>query len=44
MKMLEEMKPLSLQDKCRLMRRWNIIANFCNLNPSIVEAMKLFLR
>jgi hypothetical protein len=42
MKMLEEMKPLSLEDKCKLMRRRNVIANFCNLNPSLIEAMRLF--
>jgi hypothetical protein len=42
MKMLDEMKSLSLDDKCRLMMRWNVMATFCNLNPSIVEAMKLF--
>lgn len=42
MKMLDEMRPLNLQDKGRLMRRWNVIANFCNLNPSLIEAMKLF--
>jgi hypothetical protein len=42
MKMLDEMKPLSIDDKCRLMMRWNVMATFCNLNPSIVEAIKLF--
>lgn len=42
MKMLDEMKSLSVDDKSRLMRRWNVMATFCNLNPSIVEALKLF--
>jgi hypothetical protein len=42
MKMLDEMKPLSIDDKCGLMMRWNVMATFCNLNPSIVEAIKLF--
>jgi hypothetical protein len=42
MKMLDEMKPLGIDDKCRLMMRWNVMATFCNLNPSIVEAIKLF--
>lgn len=42
MKMLEEMKSLHIGDKCRLMQRWNVMAAFCNLNPSIVEAMRLF--
>jgi hypothetical protein len=42
MKMLDEMKNLSFGDKCRLMHKWNVIAAFCNLNPSIVEAIKLF--
>jgi hypothetical protein len=42
MKMLDEMKSLSLADKCNLMRRWNVIAAFINLNPSILEAIKLF--
>jgi hypothetical protein len=31
MKMLDEMKPLSIDDKCRLMMRWNVMATFCNL-------------
>ena len=42
MKMLEEMHPLSIDDKSRLMMRWNVIAAFINLNPSILEAIKLF--
>ena len=42
MKMLDEMKPLSIDDKCRLVMRWNVMATFCNLNSSIVEAIKLF--
>jgi hypothetical protein len=42
MKMLDEMNGLQLEDKFRLMRRWNVIAAFVNLNPSILEAIKLF--
>jgi hypothetical protein len=42
MRMLDETNSLSRQDKYRLMNRWNVMANFCNLNPSIIEAMKLF--
>jgi hypothetical protein len=42
MKMLEEMNSLSRDDKWRLMRKWNVVAAFINLNPSILEAMKLF--
>ena len=42
MKMLDEMEQLSRHDKTRLLMRWNVIANFCNLNPSLLEAMKLF--
>ena len=42
MKMLDEMKSLSMDDKSRLMMRWNVMATFCNLNPSIVEAVRIF--
>ena len=42
MKMLDEMNSLSIDDKSRLMMRWNVIATFINLNPSIIEAIKLF--
>jgi hypothetical protein len=42
MKMLAEMTSLSIDDQCRLMQKWNIIAAFVNLNPSIIEAIKLF--
>jgi hypothetical protein len=42
MKMLDEMNSLSIDDKSRLMRRWNVIATSVNLNPSIIEAIKLF--
>jgi hypothetical protein len=42
MKMINEMMPLSIDDKCRLMRKWNVIAAFVNLNPSIIEAITLF--
>jgi hypothetical protein len=42
MKMLDEMKQLEIGDKLRLMSTWNVAAAFCNLNPSIIEAIKLF--
>lgn len=42
MKMLDEMNPLTIDDKCRLMQKWNVIAAFVNLNPSILDAIKLF--
>jgi hypothetical protein len=42
MKMLDEMKSLHTFDKSQLMRKWNVIAAFINLNPSILEAIKLF--
>jgi hypothetical protein len=42
MKMLDEMKSLSIDDKSRLMMRWNVMATFCNLNPSIIESIRLF--
>lgn len=42
MKMLDEMNPLSIDDKCRLTRKWNVIAVFVNLNPTILNAIKLF--
>jgi hypothetical protein len=42
MKMLDEMKQLEIGDKLRLMSKWNVIAAFCNLNKSIIEAIKLF--
>jgi hypothetical protein len=41
MKMLDEMKPLSIDDKSRLMMRWNVMATFCNLNPSLLRALEL---
>ena len=44
MKMLDEMKPLNMLDRLNLMLKWNVIAAFCNLNPSLVQAMKLFGR
>jgi hypothetical protein len=44
MKMLDEMKDLDINDQCRLMLRWNVIAVFVNLNPSILEAIKLICR
>ncbi|WP_157839467.1 hypothetical protein [Bradyrhizobium diazoefficiens] len=40
MSMIDEMKALSIDDKCRLMCKWNVMAAFCNLNPSLIEAMK----
>jgi hypothetical protein len=42
MAMLDEMKSLNIDDKCRLMMKWNVMATFCNLNPSIIEGLKLF--
>jgi hypothetical protein len=42
MKMLDEMKLLSGADQQRLFTRWNVIAAFVNLNPSILEAIRLF--
>jgi hypothetical protein len=36
------MKSLSASDQNRLLMRWNVIAAFINLNPSILEALKLF--
>jgi hypothetical protein len=44
MKMLGEMEALSIDDRCRLMRRWNVMVTFINLNRSLLEAMKLFDR
>lgn len=41
MAILDEMKGLTIDDRCRLLRRWNVIATFCNLNPSNIEAIKL---
>jgi hypothetical protein len=43
MKMLDEMKSLSIDDKSRLMMRWNVIAAFINLNASVLEAIKMML-
>jgi hypothetical protein len=42
MKMLGEIDGLQVEEKLSLMRRWNVIAVFVNLNPSILEAIKLF--
>jgi hypothetical protein len=42
MKMLDEMKRLGADDRSRLMSKWNVIAAFCDLNPSILDAIKLF--
>jgi hypothetical protein len=42
MKMLDEMKSLSGADRGRLFMRWNVIAAFMELNPSILDALKLF--
>jgi hypothetical protein len=44
MKMLAEMKSLHLDDQQKLMLRWNIVATFVNLNPSILDAIRLFDR
>jgi hypothetical protein len=43
MKMLEEMKALHASDQRRLFMRWNVFAAFINLNPSILEAIKLMM-
>jgi hypothetical protein len=40
--MMRKMDNLHLIDKCQVMRKWNVMASFCNLNPSLIEAMKLF--
>jgi hypothetical protein len=42
MQMLDAMKPLAVEDRSKLMDRWNVIAAFCNLNPSIISAIALF--
>jgi hypothetical protein len=42
LQILKEMSLLSIDDQCRLMQKWNVIAVFANLNPSIIEAIKLF--
>ena len=42
MKIIAEMAPLSLEDKCTIMRKWNVMAVFVNLNGSLIEAMKRF--
>jgi hypothetical protein len=44
MKMLGETDSLELEEKFRLMLRWNVIAVFVNLNPSILEAINLMAR
>jgi hypothetical protein len=41
MKRLNEMDSLNREDKWRLMHKWNVIAAFINLNPSILRAIKL---
>jgi hypothetical protein len=42
MAMLDAMKPLSVEDRARLMTTWNAVAAFANLNPSIISAIALF--
>jgi hypothetical protein len=42
MKMLAEMETLNVNDKCRLLMRWNVMATFIRLNPSILEAIRMF--
>jgi hypothetical protein len=42
MAMLNEMSALDIDDQCRLMRKWNLMAAFVNLNPSIMDAIKVF--
>jgi hypothetical protein len=44
MKMLDEMKSLHIDAQHSLMMRWNVIATFVNLNPSILDAIRLFGR
>ena len=44
MKMLAEMKTLHIDAQHSLMMRWNIVATFVNLNPSILDAIRLFGR
>lgn len=41
-KMMRELDKLHLYDKGTVMRKWNVMAAHCNLNPSLIEAMKLF--
>jgi hypothetical protein len=43
-KMMRELDKLCLHDKCTVMRKWNVMAAHCNLNPSLIDAMKLFKR
>jgi hypothetical protein len=41
MQMLDRMKALSDSDRRRLLQRWNVMAAFIKLNPSILEAIRL---
>lgn len=41
-KMMRELDKLHISDKCAVMRKWNVMAAHCNLNPSLIEAMTVF--
>jgi hypothetical protein len=41
MAMIEELEPLSIADKCRVMRRIEVFDAHIALNPSILDAVKL---
>jgi hypothetical protein len=41
MKMLAETDNLEIKEKFRMFLRWNVIAVFVNLNPSILDAIRL---
>ncbi|MET4149908.1 hypothetical protein [Bradyrhizobium sp. RT7b] len=43
-RMMRELDKLHLSDKCAVMRKWNVMAAHCNLNPSLIDAMKLLKR
>jgi hypothetical protein len=43
-RMMSELDKLHISDKCAVMRKWNVMAAHCNLNPSLIEAMKLLQR
>jgi hypothetical protein len=43
MQMLDKMRALNEADNRRLFQRWNVMAAFINLNPSILEAIRLMM-
>jgi len=43
MQMLDKMRALNESDNRRLFQRWNVMAAFINLNPSILEAIRLMM-